>query len=275
MAAVQPRGQRPARGVRQHHARRFRGARRRADIELSARIKGRLDDLRPAARAFLGAVVRPRRRRGAARRHASPPSGTPEQPDSGRIACRGRRHARVTACILRSPTCGSAPCSIATSFASILPSCSGRARTRRFPDPFPRGSLGSPARATSGRAALRGHLDDVTIKVLEPLVSADALGATDFNIRVEYSVEATAPCVRGDHRRRSCDRRRHPIARSQPRAAGRRPPHASEGRRHARPVDHRGEVDDDNAGHGGRIGHAAWHAQPWTRRWTDGSICGR
>ena len=35
----------------------------------------------------------------------------------------------------------------------------------------------------------------MTIKVLEPLVSADALGATDFNIRVEYSLEATAPTL--------------------------------------------------------------------------------
>jgi autotransporter translocation and assembly factor TamB len=55
--------------------------------------------------------------------------------------------------------------------------------------------LGVPGAAREGRAALRGHLDDVTIKVLEPIVSADALGATDFNIRLEYSIEATAPSL--------------------------------------------------------------------------------
>ena len=53
-------------------------------------------------------------------------------------------------------------------------------------------------------------------------MSADALGATDFNIRLDYSIEAQRAGPGFGGRRRSCHRRRHPLARSEPRTTGRR-----------------------------------------------------
>ena len=52
-----------------------------------------------------------------------------------------------------------------------------------------------PGASPGGSASLTGHVDDVTIKVLEPFVSSDALKATDFNVRVEYTVGAQEPTV--------------------------------------------------------------------------------
>jgi outer membrane protein insertion porin family len=52
-----------------------------------------------------------------------------------------------------------------------------------------------PGASPGGGASLTGHVDDVTIKVLEPFVSAEALKATDFNVRIEYTVAAVEPSV--------------------------------------------------------------------------------
>jgi outer membrane protein assembly factor BamA/autotransporter translocation and assembly factor TamB len=52
-----------------------------------------------------------------------------------------------------------------------------------------------PGASPGGSASLTGHVDDVTIKVLEPFVSGDALKATDFNVKVEYTVAAQEPTV--------------------------------------------------------------------------------
>ena len=55
--------------------------------------------------------------------------------------------------------------------------------------------LNIPGATPGGSASLTGHVDDVTIKVLEPFASAEALKATDFNVRVEYTVNAQEPTV--------------------------------------------------------------------------------
>lgn len=44
-------------------------------------------------------------------------------------------------------------------------------------------------------ASLEGHIDDVTLKVLEPFVPADALQATSFESHVEFTVSATEPSL--------------------------------------------------------------------------------
>jgi outer membrane protein assembly factor BamA/autotransporter translocation and assembly factor TamB len=52
-----------------------------------------------------------------------------------------------------------------------------------------------PGATPGGHASLTGHVDDVTIKVLEPFISTEALRATDFNVRIEYSIAAKEPTV--------------------------------------------------------------------------------
>lgn len=52
-----------------------------------------------------------------------------------------------------------------------------------------------PGASPGGSASLTGHVDDVTIKVLEPFVSNGALKATDFNVRVEYTLTAQEPTI--------------------------------------------------------------------------------
>ncbi|HEX7086067.1 MAG TPA: translocation/assembly module TamB domain-containing protein, partial [Vicinamibacterales bacterium] len=44
-------------------------------------------------------------------------------------------------------------------------------------------------------ASLSGHIDDVTLKVLEPFVPAEALQATSFDSRVEFTVAAAEPSL--------------------------------------------------------------------------------
>ena len=163
----------------------------RADHQLSARIKGRLDDLRPAARALLG-------------------------PSFDRAVIEGPLDVTVTASGTpdRPSVVGSLAVDAATVGDGVQPSLTNvwvrtvldhdvvridlaelqwQGAHTAISGSIPAWFFGVPGASQGGRAALRGHLDDVTIKVLEPLVSADALGATDFNIRVEYLVEATAP----------------------------------------------------------------------------------
>ncbi len=163
----------------------------RADHQLSARIKGRLDDLRPAARAFLG-------------------------PSFDRAVVEGPLDVTVTASGTpdRPAVVGSLAVDAATVGDGVNPPLTNvwvrtvldhdvvridlaelqwQGAHTAISGSIPAWFFRVPGVSHGGRAALRGHLDDVTIKVLEPLVSADALGATDFNIRVEYLVEATAP----------------------------------------------------------------------------------
>ena len=46
-----------------------------------------------------------------------------------------------------------------------------------------------------GAASLKGHLDNVTIKVLAPFVDAEELQATDFNLNAQYTITATEPTL--------------------------------------------------------------------------------
>lgn len=46
-------------------------------------------------------------------------------------------------------------------------------------------------------ASLSGHIDDVTLKVLEPFVPAEALQATSFESHVEFTATATEPSLGG------------------------------------------------------------------------------
>src|SRR4029453_14162490 len=161
--------------------------------ELSARIKGRLDDFRPAARALLGpsferAVIE------------GPPdvtitaAGTPDRPTVvGSLAVDAATlsdgvHPPLTNVWLRTVLDRNV---VRLDLAELQWQGAHTAISGSIPAWF----FGVPGATRNGRAAIRGHLDDVTIKVLEPLVNADALGATDFNIRVEYSVDATAPTL--------------------------------------------------------------------------------
>ena len=48
---------------------------------------------------------------------------------------------------------------------------------------------------TSQRATLSGHVDDVTLRVLEPFVEADALRATTFESGVTFELSATEPAL--------------------------------------------------------------------------------
>ena len=48
---------------------------------------------------------------------------------------------------------------------------------------------------TSERATLSGHVDDVTLRVLEPFVSADALRATSFESSASFELSASEPSL--------------------------------------------------------------------------------
>jgi outer membrane protein assembly factor BamA/autotransporter translocation and assembly factor TamB len=48
---------------------------------------------------------------------------------------------------------------------------------------------------TSARATLTGHVDDVTLKVLEPFVPPDSLRATTFESRMTFEMAATEPSL--------------------------------------------------------------------------------
>jgi outer membrane protein assembly factor BamA len=161
--------------------------------QLSAQLKGRLDDLRPAARAFLGSSFDRAVAEGPLEVTVTA-AGTPDRPTVvGSLAVDAATmgdgvHPPLTNLWLRTVLDRSV---VRFDLAELQWQGAHTAISGSIPAWF----FGVPGATRDGRAALRGHLDDVTIKVLEPLVSADALGATDFNIRVEYSVEATAPTL--------------------------------------------------------------------------------
>jgi outer membrane protein assembly factor BamA len=46
-----------------------------------------------------------------------------------------------------------------------------------------------------GAASLKGHIDNVTIRALAPLVEADELQATDFNLNADYTITAREPTL--------------------------------------------------------------------------------
>ena len=160
--------------------------------QLSARLKGRLDDLRPVAHAMLGASDQAVFEGPVDLELTA--SGTPQQPTVvGSLAVDAATlsdgvHPALTNVWIRTVLDRRV---VRIDLAEMQWQGAHTAISGSIPAWF----LGVPGAAREGRAALRGHLDDVTIKVLEPIVSADALGATDFNIRLEYSIEATAPSL--------------------------------------------------------------------------------
>jgi outer membrane protein assembly factor BamA/autotransporter translocation and assembly factor TamB len=160
---------------------------------LSAAIKGRLDDLLPAARAVLGPGFNRAVLEGPLD-VALTASGTPQQPTVvGSLAVDAATlgdgvHPPLTNVWIRTV--------LDHNVARIdLAEMQWQGAHTAVSGSVPAWFLSVPGAPREGRAAVRGHLDDVTIKVLEPLVSADALGATDFNIRLQYSIEAAAPSL--------------------------------------------------------------------------------
>ena len=55
--------------------------------------------------------------------------------------------------------------------------------------------LGVPGAPHGDSAALSGHVDDVTVQVLQPFLGPDALKAQDFKARAEYTVTAARPTL--------------------------------------------------------------------------------
>ncbi len=161
--------------------------------QLTARIRGRLDDFQPAARAAFGPALERAVFAGAVDVTFTA-AGTPEKPTVvGSLAVDAATlsdgvHPSLTNVWIRTVLDRNV---VRIDLAEMQWQGAHTAISGSIPAWF----LGVPGATREGRAAVRGHLDDVTIKVLQPLVSADALGATDFNIRLEYSIEATAPTL--------------------------------------------------------------------------------
>ena len=161
--------------------------------ELSARIKGRLDDFRPAARALLGPSFERAVIEGPLDVTITA-AGTPDRPTVvGSLAVDAATlsdgvHPPLTNVWLRTVL-------DRTIVRIDLAELQWQGAHSAISGSIPAWFFGVPGAPREGSAAVRGHLDDVTIRVLEPFVSADALGATDFNIRAEYAIEATAPTL--------------------------------------------------------------------------------
>src|SRR4029453_19248654 len=144
--------------------------------ELSARIKGRLDDFRPAARALLGPSFERAVVEGPLDVTVTA-AGTPDRPTVvGSLAVDAATlsdgvNPPLTNVWLRTVLDRSI---VRIDLAELQWQGAHSAISGSIPAWF----LGVPAAPREGSAAVRGHLDDGTIRVLEPFVSADALGAT-------------------------------------------------------------------------------------------------
>ncbi len=161
--------------------------------QLTARAQGRLDDLQPAARALVGSSVEKVVLEGPLDATVTA-TGTPGRPTLvGSLAVDAAVigdgvHPPLTNVWVRAVLDRNL---LRLDLAELKWQGAHTAISGSVPAWF----LGIPGAPREGRVSLVGHLDDVTIRVLQPFVSSEALNATDFNMRAEYSLDATEPTL--------------------------------------------------------------------------------